>query len=509
MRIKNALISVSDKTGLPELATALIAEGAKIYSTGGTAAALKAAGCEVTDVATLTGDNEMLGGRVKTLHPNVHAAILADMHNDAHVKELADLKLPKLDLVVVNFYPFERVVAESAQLPEVIENIDIGGPTMVRAAAKNYTSTIVLTDPNDYPLFVGYLKSGELTTDISLRWAAKAFIKVAHLDAAIANYFSRNEEESDNYQTHRFLHLEKVADLRYGENPHQAAACYRLEGDSNAFTQLLGPPLSYNNLLDAHSACLAASWHSAPVAVIVKHNNPCGIATAETSKIALTRALYTDPVSAFGGVVAFNCPIDEDVAQILQESFWEVVIAPQVTAAAKSVLALKERLRLLVVPSYQDLPQQFTSMGRLMLTQAADHVHDFATENAVVSKRIPDAEEIADLQFAWRAAAAVKSNSIVIAHKLATVAIGAGQMSRVDSALLACEKAKRRKVKLNGSVAASDGFFPFADGVEVLAQAGVTAIVQPGGSKNDDEIIAAADAANISMVMTGKRHFRH
>lgn len=507
MQIKNALISVSDKTNLPELATALRKAGVQIYSTGGTAAALAKAGCEVTDIAALSGSGEILDGRVKTLHPKVHAGILADMQNPDHARQLADMEVPKMDLVVVNFYPFEKAVAGGASPQEVIENIDIGGPAMVRAAAKNHSSTVVLADPADYPRFIGSLQNGGIDDAMRRHFATKAFVKVAQLDAAIANHFSRAEEPSA-HPPDQFLHMKKISDLKYGENPHQAAACYLLGDDTHNFTQLHGAPPSYNNLLDAYSAWLALCWHEQPAAVIVKHNNPCGMAAADTLEAAFMNAWRTDTVSAFGGVLGFNRPLDGDTAQRLQESFWEVVLAPQISDEAKSILAMKERLKIFISPTSPPPAHQLIGVGGLMLVQATDIV-GATREERVVSKRQPTEQEWRDMRFAWRAAAAVKSNAIVLAREQATIGIGAGQMSRVDSARLACEKAKRAKLSTAGSAAASDGFFPFADGLKILASAKVSAVIQPGGSVNDEKVIAAADAAGMAMVLTGTRHFRH
>lgn len=515
MQIKHALLSVSDKTGLVELASALAAGGAVLYATGGTAAALVQGGLQVEEVSTLTGSGELLGGRVKTLHPHLHAGILADRDNPEHMRQLADANLPKIDLVVVNFYPFEQSVAANATPQQVIENIDIGGPAMVRAAAKNHGSTAVLTDPADYPLFIGSIKSGSgIDAALRARLATKAFVQVAHLDAAIANHFSQSEEAASGgkHPAHRFLHLHKTAELAYGENPHQPGACYRIGGQGGGgFTQLHGAALSYNNLLDAHSACWALGHYGdrAPAVVIVKHNNPCGIAVAETAAAALERAQQADPLSAFGGVVAFNRPLDEEAALALQHSFWEVVLAPQFSEEAKSILAVKDRLRLLLPPAASAAPPlHYASIGGLMLTQQADSMEEDGSEQ-VVSRRAPSEEEWRDLRFAWRAAAAVKSNAIVLAREQTTIGIGAGQMSRVDSTRIACEKAQRAKHSTAGSVAASDGFFPFADSIKLLAAAGVRAVVQPGGSKNDEKVIAAADAADMALVTTGRRHFRH
>lgn len=507
MRLRTALISVSDKTGLPELGAALAAAGVQMYATGGTAAALIAANLPIQNTDDLTGFDTMLDGRVKTLHPNIHGAILADMQNPAHAAELQRRGMQKFDLVVVNFYPFEKAATTATSLNDVIENIDIGGPAMARAAAKNHASTVILSDPADYPLFIAALKLGDFNEKARRDWAMRAFVKVAHLDAAIANYFG--ELTAESHPSHRFFHFEKITDLAYGENPHQLAACYRPAGAAGGFAQLQGATVSYNNLLDAYAASRAAAEFSDPTAVIVKHNNPCGIATAADLPTALLRARQTDPVSAYGGVVAFNRPVDKATAQALLGAFWEVVIAPQYEADAKSELATRTRLRLLLTPPSGARPgHQLAIAGGLALVQEWDVTTDEGLDN-VVSARQPTNAERADLRFAWRAAAAVKSNAIVLARARATVGIGAGQMSRIDSARLACDKAQRVGNKTQGSVAASDGFFPFADGVKTLAKAGITAIIHPGGSKNDPEIIATTDAANLAMIMTTRRHFRH
>lgn len=506
IHVKTALISVSDKRGLPELAGALADANVTIYSTGGTAAALRAAGATVKDASDLTGFNDLLGGRVKTLHPHIHAALLANVNDADQQRQLADMGLPKIDLLVVNFYPFEKAAAAGDET-EMIENIDIGGPAMLRAAAKNHACTAVLSSPDDYPLFIADLKKndGVITAEQRRRWAMKAFIQVAHLDAAIANHFSVRLH-GDDFPPHRFLHLEKIVNLPYGENPHQQAACYGVAGGDNAYAQLQGAPVSYNNLLDAYSANMTAAMHEPPTAAIVKHNNPCGVACAASLKNAFIRARRTDSVSAYGGIIAFNRPLDGDTAQELLETFWEAIIAPQFEAEAKRLLAAKPRLRLLISSLFSGGGDLLSGHGRLLLMQKPDVVGD---SHHAVSQRLPDDREKRDLNFAWRVAAAVKSNAIVIAKDNATVGIGAGQMSRLDSAWLACEKAQRAKLKIRGGVAASDGFFPFADGLETLAQAGVTAVIQPGGSKNDNDVIAAADKLGIAMVFSGKRHFRH
>ena len=507
MKINTALISTADKSGLPALAAVLVKLKVCVYSTGGTAKALQAAGVEVTDVATLTGFPEMLDGRVKTLHPHVHAGILADGQNEEHLRVLAERQLPKIDLVVVNFYPFEQAAATSEEA-EVIENIDIGGPAMVRAAAKNYASTVVLTDPQDYPAFIGEMEKnrGNICAEHARILAVKAFAAVAHLDAAIANYFCGGGD----FPTHHFLHLHKQMDLKYGENPHQHAACYERYGKSGGFIQLQGAPLSYNNLLDAQAASELAAMMEQPAAVIVKHNNPCGAAVAKEPRQAFHMARRGDTVSAYGGVVAFNREVDGDTAQALAEHFFEVVLAPQFTSEAKQEFAARtDKLRVLLSPPAPTGDGvAIRSIGDLFLSQTPDMMDDTLPIN-VVTKKSPTQQQLADLTFAWRVAAVVKSNAIVIAREGATLGVGAGQMSRVDSARLACRKAAEAGLKLEDSVAASDAFFPFADGIDELIDAGVAAVIQPGGSKRDNEVIAAADKAGIAMVFTGRRHFRH
>ena len=504
MKIRNALISVSDKTGLLDLAKALT--GVKLYSTGGTAKALREGGLQVTDVAELTGFPEMMDGRVKTLHPHVHAGILAKKE---HAGELQKLNLPKMDLVVVNFYPFEKTVAESASENEIVENIDIGGPAMARAAAKNYEATAVLVSPEDYPLFIGEFqkKKGEISSETSRRLSAKAFVAVAHLDGVIANYFSRGD--GIDFPADSFLHVRKQMDLAYGENPHQRAACYIPAGAAGGYFQLQGKPLSYNNLLDAQAAQDTASLFTRPAAVIVKHGNPCGAAVADDMRDAFINAKRCDPTSAFGGIVAINQPLEEDLAEVLSDMFLEAVVAPQVAPEAKAILASSPRMRVLLPPDDGGgLGFEVRSSRNLFLAQTHDRqVH--LRGQKIVSKKKPGASQLRDLSVAWRVAARVKSNAIVIVKSCATIGIGAGQMSRVDSAKLAIWKAGNAKHKTKGAAAASDGFFPFPDALEELAKAGVTAIVQPSGSKKDDDIIAAADDLGVALVFATQRHFRH
>lgn len=508
MKIQTALISVADKSGIAELANMLQKLQVKIYSTGKTAKELRKAGADVSDVSELTGAAEILDGRVKTLHPKVHAGILADGSKPEHLQTLEQIGAPPIDLVVVNFYPFEQATVAGSE-DEIIENIDIGGPAMVRAAAKNFAHTVVLTDPLDYPAFIGEIEKGrgEISMRHSRMLAAKAFISVAHLDAAIANWFAG---DGGAHPAHRFLHLHKQMDLKYGENPHQTAACYETYGGGEGYVQLQGAALSYNNLLDVQAARELAGLLSRPAAAIVKHNNPCGVAEADDIRQAFYMARRCDPTSAFGGIAAVNREVDGEAAEALCELFLEVILAPQFSPEAKEVFAAKsERLRVLLTPDEQvGGGAEVRGAGGLFLAQTPDMPDDEAVWEVVTRKK-PSEQHMDDLRFAWRVAMVVKSNAIVIAKDCATLGIGAGQMSRVDSARLARQKAEHVKLKLDDSVAASDAFFPFADGLSELAQAGIKAVIQPGGSKRDKEVIAEADKQGIAMVFTKSRHFRH
>ena len=508
MKIKTALISVADKTGLPELAAMLKKLHVTIYSTGGTAKMLRELELEIKDVSELTGFAEMLDGRVKTLHPHVHAGILANPNVSEHMETLDKFKLPVIDLVVVNFYPFEKV-AKDGKEKDVVENIDIGGPTMARAAAKNFAGTAVLTDPQDYPAFIGEMEKtrGEISAEHSRLLATKAFVCTAHYEAAIANHFCKN---GGKFPHHRFFHLHKQMDLKYGENPHQSAACYESYGGGGGYVQLQGAPLSYNNLLDAQAASELTTLFDSPAAAIVKHNNPCGVAVEDDIRKAFYMARRCDPTSAFGGVVAFNRELDGEAAEALCEMFLEVVLAPQVSSAAKEVFAARaeERLRVLLMPEKSGGGAELRAAAGLFLTQTPDLPED-EEEWKVVSKEKPSEKQWDDLRFAWRVAMVVKSNAIVVAKDGATLGIGAGQMSRVDSARLARQKAERAKLKLDNAVAASDAFFPFADGLIELLDAGIKAVIQPGGSKKDEKIIAEADKQGAVMIFTHHRHFRH
>ena len=524
--IKRALLSVSDKTGLAELGRALAARGVELISTGGTAAALREASLEVKDISELTGFPEMMDGRVKTLHPKVHGGLLAVRDDPAHAAAMADHEIGAIDLVVVNLYPFAATVAKGAGRDEVIENIDIGGPSMVRSAAKNHRYVTIVTDPADYPALVVALEETGGATTLALRktMAAKAFAATAAYDAAIAQWFAVADQHQHFPSTLLSAH-QLVTTLRYGENPHQDAALYVPAQAAAAglpqARQLQGKELSYNNYNDANAALelIAEFGTDQPAVVIVKHANPCGVALAETPLAAWKAALACDAVSAFGGIVALNRPLDGPTAEAICEIFTEVVVAPGADDAALAAFARKKNLRLLLI---DELPSGNRSglitvpiIGGL-LVQDRDNGQLTPDMMQVVTKRQPTAQELADCRFAWTVAKHVKSNAIVYAKDGVTAAVGAGQMNRRDSARIAAAKAKEAAETHGwttphtvGSAVASDAFFPFADGLMAAIEAGATAVIQPGGSIRDDEVIAAADAAGIAMVLTGMRHFRH
>jgi phosphoribosylaminoimidazolecarboxamide formyltransferase/IMP cyclohydrolase len=506
--VSRALISVSDKSGVAELARGLAELGIEIVSTGSTAKAIREAGVEVREVAEVTGFPEMMEGRVKTLHPTVHAGILADRSKPEHMKELEERGIEPIDLVVVNLYPFERTVASGASDEEIVEQIDIGGPTLVRAAAKNFRSVAIVVSPSRYDQFLETLKAGKLDEAMRRSLATEAFEHVAVYDAAIAGWFA--EEWNEEPPTTMSLGLVRVAGLRYGENPHQRAALYRQPlspGPFEGAEVLQGKEMSFNNWLDAEAARALAAALDAPAAVIVKHHNPCGAAVAETGAEAYRKAFASDTVSAFGGVVAFNSEVDEDAAAAMAEVFTEVVIAPGFSEAALSTFGGKRNLRVVraAMPRGGGLELRLIGGGGGLI-QDSDVVTETRDEMKVVSKREPTEEEWADLLFAWIVAARVKSNAIVFASGRATVGVGAGQMSRVDSVDIASRKAGERA---GGAVMASDAFFPFRDGIDRAAEAGIAAVIQPGGSVRDDEVLAAADEHGMAMVFTGRRHFRH
>ena len=529
MKISRALLSVSDKRGIDTLARELAALGIELISTGGTAALLRQHGITVRDVADLTGFPEMLDGRVKTLHPRVHGGILARRDVAEHMQTLKKHDIAPIDLVVVNLYPFQQTIAkQECSLAEAIENIDIGGPAMVRAAAKNHGDREggvgIVTDPDDYSAIIDELHSsgGALSYQTRFRLAAKAYAHTAAYDGAIANYltaFDDNVAERCAFPASLHLPFDKVQDLRYGENPHQSAAFYREKqqtpGSLAAATLIQGKPLSYNNLADADAAweCAKTLAVDAPgsACVIVKHANPCGVALAPTAEEAYKKAFSTDPTSAFGGIIALTREVDGATARAVSAQFLEVLIAPAYSAEALAILQQKQNVRVLqcALSATEDTLYDYKRISGGLLVQTADTRLFHQHELQVVSQRKPTPQEMNDLLFAWKVAKYVKSNAIVYCRDSMTIGVGAGQMSRVDSARIAAIKAENAGLQIAGSVVASDAFFPFRDGLDVLAQAGATAVIQPGGSVRDAEVIAAADEQNIAMVLTGCRHFRH
>ncbi len=517
MKIRRALLSVSDKTGLVEFAKTLAAHGVQLLSTGGTAKLLAQAGLAVTEVQDYTGFPEMMEGRVKTLHPKVHGGILARRDQPDHVKAMDEHGIPPIDMVVVNLYPFAQTVARpGVAMDDAIENIDIGGPAMVRAAAKNHAFVAVVTDPADYPGLAKQLEAHGCALDMATRYqlAAKAFSHTAEYDGMISSWLTARgpDNRARAFPDRLNLQYRLAQGMRYGENPHQAAAFYverdPPKGTLASFTQLQGKELSYNNIADADAAWECCRTFDVPACVIIKHANPCGVAVAETPLAAYRNAFLTDPTSAFGGIIAFNRPVDAVTAELVAQQFVEVVIAPSYLQGALDVFAAKKNVRVLRIPLEKDLNRlEMKRVGGGMLVQTPD---DFdVAEMRVVTKRKPTADEMNDLVFAFRVAKFVKSNAIVFCRHGMTLGVGAGQMSRVDSTRIASIKAKNAGLSLAGSVAASDAFFPFRDGLDVIAKAGAKAVIQPGGSVRDDEVFAAADEHGIAMVVTGMRHFRH
>ena len=522
MKVSRALISVSDKRGIVDFASRLSEAGVALLSTGGTAQLLRDAGLEVTDVSEHTGSPEILDGRVKTLHPRIHGGLLARRDSEAHMRTIAEHGIAPIDLLVVNLYPFQQTIARAdCTLQEAIENIDIGGPAMVRAAAKNHGNeaggVAVVTDPDDYQAIVTELLDGNGSISAATRFALaiKAFTHTARYDSAISNYLTALDAEGRirSFPDRLQLAFDKVQDLRYGENPHQSAAFYREPGAETggiaAYTQLQGKALSYNNIADADAAWECVKAFDATACVIVKHANPCGVALGHTPREAYARAFETDPTSAFGGIIAFNAEVDQAAAEAVSKQFMEVLIAPSYSAAALDVLRAKQNVRVLTMPIGALRQIDVKRVGGGLLVQSADHAPVTLEDLKVVTRRAPDEREARDLLFAWRVAKYVKSNAIVYCRDGMTVGVGAGQMSRVDSARIARIKADNAGLSIAGSVAASDAFFPFRDGLDVLAEAGATAVIQPGGSMRDAEVIAAADEHGLAMVFTGFRHFRH
>ena len=521
--IKRALLSVSDKTGLLPFAKSLTELGVELISTGGTAAALRTAGLEVKDVSEVTGFAEIMDGRVKTLHPKIHGGLLNIRANAEHQKAKSINEIENIDLLVVNLYPFEATIAKGAAWDDAIENIDVGGPAMIRAAAKNHGDVTVVIDPSDYDLIIAELNKNNLATSLVTRkkLAGKAFARTAAYDSAIANWF--NKQLGDVTPDYFTLGGKLHQTLRYGENPHQHAAVYKTNDGRSGIVdaqQLQGKELSYNNINDADAALemIREFGESAQAAcVIVKHANPCGVALGATSVEAYLKALACDSTSAFGGILAFNRGLDGKTAEEISKLFTEVIIAPSADDDALKILATKKNLRLLLLP---DLIKQSAttivakSISGGLLVQSSDSISNMDLK--VVTKRQPSPQEMFDLQFAFKVAKHVKSNAIVFAQNGTTVGIGAGQMSRIDSTRIAVRKSMDAATALGlkmplvkGAVLASDAFFPFADGIEAAAESGATAIIQPGGAMRDDDVIKAADAAGLAMVFTSVRHFRH
>jgi phosphoribosylaminoimidazolecarboxamide formyltransferase/IMP cyclohydrolase len=516
-----ALLSVSDKTGIVEFARALHALGVRLLSTGGTAKLLAEAGLPVTEVAEHTGFPEMLDGRVKTLHPKIHGGLLGRRELPAHVQAMQAHGIAPIDLLVVNLYPFEATVAQpGCTLEDAIENIDIGGPAMVRSAAKNWRDVTVLTDPAQYAGVLAELKADGRTSD-KTRFACSiaAFNRIAQYDAAIANWLSARQDDGTQAEYPAMLTLQwtKVQEMRYGENPHQSAAFYRdaaaPRGLLAGWTQLQGKELSYNNIADADAAweCVKSFGDDALAAcVIVKHANPCGVALGATAGAAYAKALKTDPTSAFGGIIAFNVPLDGAAADAVARQFVEVVIAPAITPEARAVFASKPNVRLLEVPLARTTNAlDIKRVGGGVLLQSADSHPLRRDELRVVTTLQPSAAQLDDLLFAWNVAKFVKSNAIVFCADAMTLGVGAGQMSRIDSARIASIKAANAGLSLKGCAVASDAFFPFRDGLDVVVDAGAACVIQPGGSMRDAEVIAAANERGVAMVFTGVRHFRH
>lgn len=512
---KRALLSVSDKTGLADFARSLAGRGYQLLSTGGTAKLLRDAGLTVTDVSEYTGFPEMMEGRLKTLHPKIHGGLLCRRDNAEHLKQAKEHGIGMIDIVVVNLYPFEQTVTKpTCTLPEAIENIDIGGPSMLRSAAKNHAAVTVLCDPADYPRVLAVLDDEAALIALRRELALKVFQRTSSYDGAIAAYLAAQQAEPDLNALAGFpekynLSLPKAQNLRYGENPHQRAALYGSFGD--CFDQLQGKELSFNNILDITSATYLIGEFEKPTVAILKHTNPCGVASAANLLEAWEQAYATDRQAPFGGIIVMNRTVDEPIAKAIAEIFSEVIIAPGFDDAAKAVFAKKKNLRLMVAKSNlrSETLLELRSVIGGVLVQDRDHKPISPSSWKVVTKRAPTEAEWAALQFGWRVVRHVKSNAIVYAAAERTLGVGAGQMSRVDSSKIAVWKAGEAGLSLKGSIIASDAFFPFPDGLIAAAQAGATAAVQPGGSVKDPDVIAAADANNLAMVFTGVRHFKH
>ena len=516
--IKRALISVSDKNNIIKLAESLAKCNVEILSTGGTAKLLAESGIKVIEVSDYTGFPEMMDGRVKTLHPKIHGGILGRRDTDRQV--MTQHNIPPIDLVVVNLYPFEQTISQpNCSFENAIENIDIGGPTLIRAAAKNHESVAVVVDSNDYENIIAELTESNCTLNKQTRFslASKAFAHTARYDANIANYLTNQSNKDSKFSDVYTVQFQKIQDMRYGENPHQSAAYYQEieapDGSIASTMQIQGKELSFNNIADSDAALECVKQFEQPACVIVKHANPCGVAVNDTIFAAYERAYQTDPTSAFGGIIAFNRPLDEKTAKlIIERQFVEVIIAPEITLPAQEALAQKQNVRVLVCKNLQNATTptlDYKRVGGGLLIQDRDLGMIDVNELKIVTQRKPSDDELRDLLFTWKVAKYVKSNAIVYGKNNMTVGVGAGQMSRVYSARIAAIKAADADLEVTGSVMASDAFFPFRDGLDSAAEVGISAVIQPGGSMRDDEVIAAADEHNIAMVFTGMRHFRH
>lgn len=513
VEVKTALLSVSDKSGLLDFAKALSAQGIKILSTGGTAKSLRDAGLNVIDVSEHTGFPEIMDGRVKTLHPKIHGGLLARRDDTDHVNAMSSQNIEGIDLLVVNLYPFRETVAKGADYDNCVENIDIGGPAMLRAAAKNHDFVAVVTSPDDYADVLKEITEGGTTLSTRQKLAAKTYAATASYDSAISMWFANQLNEQ--FPESITVSASRIQTLRYGENPHQLASVYS-DGTGRAGVvnakQLQGKELSYNNLNDTDAAFELVSEFDAPTVAIIKHANPCGVATGSDMLSAYQSALACDPVSAFGGIIALNRPLDARTANEIVKIFSEVIIAPQILDEARAILAEKKNVRVLetgTIPNFADTRMTLKTISGGYLLQSSDNGHITRDNLQIVTDRAPTEQEMNDLLFAFRVCKHVKSNAIVYAKNGKTVGIGAGQMSRIDSSRIAAWKANEAKTEIQNSVVASDAFFPFADGLLAAADAGATAVIQPGGSIKDKDVIAAANERGLAMVFTGMRHFRH
>lgn len=514
-QIKRALLSVYDKTGIDDLAQLLIENGVEIISSGGTQRYLEEKGIKTISIETITGFPEMLDGRVKTVHPNILAGVLAKRNSD-HLDQLSKHNINTIDLIVVNLYPFEETISKSnCTLEEAVEQIDIGGPTLLRSAAKNFMYTTVLCNPNQYDEFKTNFLENDLNSSENFRGkcAKKVFELVSQYDSLISNYLGKTYTKEEQLPDLINFQGEKIQDLRYGENPHQKAAFYKTGKNNplNNYEQLHGKELSYNNILDLNAALSLLLEFSDTTCVILKHNNPCGVGRAETTKESFEKALSTDPLSAFGGIIGFNDIVDIDTAELIAKSFFECIIASGFSEDALERLQKKKNLRLLVYdPKNQDVfNKEIRIVQNGLLVQENDSITLKMSDCKVVSKRQPTDEELESLDFAWKIVKHVRSNAIVFSEKDRLIGVGAGQMSRVDSTDIAVMKAEKSDLSTENTVVASDAFFPFRDGIDSLAKAGATAVIQPGGSIRDEEVIQAADENNIAMIFTGMRHFKH